>query len=281
MLSNFSTNNKRTKTEVNLCLYCSSLFWINGGIKMNLPNLLIPLMVIIPITCALFLNLLHERTRTVKAISIVVALALPIIPLLANYGIQYFGGYPPLAQNPTISAGLPALITGTALNIFHPAITYVYGSAQKLMIFILGMVGLFAIFISLYEVKKPSGVYIYLMLMGTASIIAMLLSDDIFNLYVFFEIAALAQVGIVLVSKVNNNYETALKYMILGSIASPILLLGIALLLGVTGNVNITDIVYSIRNGLSKSTKSCTAYGLQFNHIWMALWNWSTTIPYN
>ncbi len=217
---------------------------------MNLPNLLIPLMVIIPITCALFLNLLHERTRTVKAISIVVALALPIIPLLANYGIQYFGGYPPLAQNPTISAGLPALITGTALNIFHPAITYVYGSAQKLMIFILGIVGLFAIFISLYEVKKPSGVYIYLMLMGTASIIAMLLSDDIFNLYVFFEIAALAQVGIVLVSKVKNNYETALKYMILGGIASPILLLGIALLLGVTGNVNITDIVYSIRNGL-------------------------------
>ena len=217
---------------------------------MNLPNLLIPLMVIIPITCALFLNLLHERTRTVKAISIVVALALPIIPLFANYGIQYLGGYPPLVQNPTISAGLPALITGTALNIFHPAITYVYGSAQKLMIFILGIVGLFAIFISLYEVKKPSGVYIYLMLMGTASIIAMLLSDDIFNLYVFFEIAALAQVGIVLVSKVNNNYETALKYMILGSIASPILLLGIALLLGVTGNVNITDIVYSIRNGL-------------------------------
>ena len=74
-------------------------------------NLLIPLMVIIPITCALFLNLLHERTRTVKAISIVVALALPIVPLMANYGVHYFGGYPPLAQNPTIAAGLPALIT--------------------------------------------------------------------------------------------------------------------------------------------------------------------------
>jgi len=217
---------------------------------MNLPNLLIPLMVIIPITCALFLNLLHEKSRVVKVISIIVALALPTIPLLANYGIQYFGGYPPLIQNPTIATGLPALITGTQLYIFHPAITYVYGSAQKLMIFILGMVALFAIFISLYEVKKPSGVYAYLMLMGTASIMAMLLSDDIFNLYVFFEIAALAQVGIVLVSKIEHNYETALKYMILGSIASPMLLIGIALLLGVTGNVNITDIVYSIKTGL-------------------------------
>jgi len=239
---------KKNKNSVK-CLYCSLLFWSNGGGRMNLPNLLIPLMVIIPITCALFLNLLHERTRTVKIISIVVAFALPIIPLFANYGTQYFGGYAPLIQSP-ISADLPTLITGTALYVFHPAITYVYGSAQKLMIFILGIVGLFAIFISLYEVKKPSGVYIYLMLMGIASITAMLLSDDIFNLYVFFEIAALAQVGIVLVSKIKNNYETALKYMILGGIASPILLLGIALLLGVTGNVNITDIVYSIRNGL-------------------------------
>ena len=100
-------------------------------------NYLIPLMVVIPITCALFLNLLHERTRTVKIISIIVALALPTIPLIANYGVQYFGGYQPLAQNPTIAVGLPNLITGTALNIFHPAITYVFGSAQKLMIVVL------------------------------------------------------------------------------------------------------------------------------------------------
>ncbi|MCE7697512.1 MAG: hydrogenase, partial [Methanobacterium paludis] len=77
-------------------------------------NLLIPLMVIIPITCALFLNLLHERDRTVKAIAIVVALALPVIPIVTGYGIQYFGGYAPLAQNNALSAGLPAFITGSA-----------------------------------------------------------------------------------------------------------------------------------------------------------------------
>ncbi|MGZ7135202.1 MAG: proton-conducting transporter transmembrane domain-containing protein, partial [Methanobacterium sp.] len=79
---------------------------------------------------------------------------------------------------------------------------------------------------------------------------AIILSDDIFNLYVFFEIAAIAQVGIIIASKIKGNYETALKYMILGSIASPLLLVGIALLLGVTGNVNITDIAYSIKTGI-------------------------------
>jgi len=218
--------------------------------NLPIPELLIPLMVIIPITCALFMNLLHEKDRTVKAISIVVALALPLIPLIANYGSQFFGGYMPLIHNSTISTSLPAMITGTALNVFHPAITYVYGSAQRLMIFILGVIALFVIFISLYEVKRPSGVYMYLMFMGVASTTALLLTDDIFNLFVFFEVAALAQVGIILVSKVDNNYETALKYMIIGAMASPMLLLGIALLLGVTGNVNVTDIVYSLKHGL-------------------------------
>lgn len=213
-------------------------------------NPLIPMMVILPIACALLLNLLHKKDRTVKIIAILTALILPIIPLLTSYGLHYFGGYAPLAVNSAISNGLPSFITGTALNIFHPAITYSFESAQKLMIFIMGLVAFFAIFTSLNETKRPSGVYTFLMFMGTASVTAILLSDDLFNLYVFFEIAALAQVGIVVASGVKNNYETALKYIIFGNIAGPLLLLGIAFILGVTGNVNITDIIYSIKNGL-------------------------------
>ncbi|MGZ4857095.1 MAG: proton-conducting transporter transmembrane domain-containing protein, partial [Methanobacteriaceae archaeon] len=213
-------------------------------------DLLIPLMVIIPITCALFLNLLHKNDRTIKTIAILAALTLPALPILANYGLHYFGGYAPLVNNTIPNTSLPPLITGTALNIFHPAITYSFQSAQKLFIFILGLVALMAIFTSMYETRRPSGVYAYMMFMGAAAVTAIVLTDDIFNLYVFFEIAALATVGIVLVSQIEGNYETALKYMIMGSIAGPLLLLGIAMLLGVTGNVNITDIIYALRNGI-------------------------------
>lgn len=213
-------------------------------------DVLIPLMVILPIASALFLNFLHKNDRTIKILAIVTALVLPIIPLLTPFGAHYFGGYAPLSQNSALAQGLPSLITATQLYIFHPAITYVFTSAQKLMIFILGLVAFFAIFTSLNETKRPSGVYAFLMFMGTASITAILLSDDIFNLYVFFEIAALAQVGIIIASNVKHNYETALKYIILGNIAGPLLLLGIALLLGVTGNVNITDIIFSLKHGL-------------------------------
>ncbi|MEN4018637.1 MAG: energy conserving hydrogenase EhbF [Methanobacterium sp.] len=213
-------------------------------------NPLIPLIVIIPIACALLLNLFHTKDRTVKILAIIVALFLPIIPLFTSYGLHYFGGHAPLAESPGLAQGLPASITGSALNIFHPAITYSFASAQQFLLIILGIIAFLAVLTSLSETKKASGVYAFLMFMGVAAISAIILSDDIFNLYVFFEIAAVTQVGIIVASKVKENYETALKYMILGSIASPLLLLGIALLLGVTGNVNITDIVYSLKNGL-------------------------------
>lgn len=213
-------------------------------------DLLIPLMVIVPITCALFLNLLHKKDTTIKTIAILGALILPALPILANYGLHYFGGYAPLIQNPIPDTTLPSIITGTALNTFHPAITYSFQSAQKLFVFIMGLVALLTIFISLFETRRPSGVYAYMMFMGAAAVTAIILTDDIFNLYVFFEISALATVGIVLVSRMKGNYETALKYMIMGNVAGPLLLLGIALLLGVTGNVNISDIIYSMKNGL-------------------------------
>ena len=213
-------------------------------------NPLIALMVIIPITCALLLNLFHTKERTVKILAIVVALVLPIIPLITSYGFHYFGAYSTLAQSPTLAQWVPASITGSYLNLFHMGIIYSFQSAQQLFIFILGLIALLTIITSLSEIKKASGVYAFLMFMGTAALTAMLLSDDIFNLYVFFEIAAISQVGIVVASKIKGNYETALKYMIISSIASPLMLLGIALLLGVTGNVNITDIIYSLKHGL-------------------------------
>lgn len=212
-------------------------------------NALIAVMVILPIASALFLNLLHKKDRTIKIIAIITAVVLPIIPLLTPYGSHFFGGYLPLAQNSTLAQGLPAIITGTQLSQFHLGIMYVFSSAQQLMIFILGIITFFAIFTFINETKKPSGVYAFLLFMGTASLSAILLSDDIFNLFVFFEIAALAQVGIVVASGIKDNYETALKYILIGNIAGPLLLLGIVMLLGVTGNVNVTDMIFSIKNG--------------------------------
>lgn len=213
-------------------------------------NEYIPLMVIIPIACALLLNLFHKKDKTVILMGIIVAIVLPIIPLMTNYGSHYFGGHAPLITNSTLLSTLPVDIQNSALTLFHPAVTYTYGTLQKIFIFILGIILFFTIFTSLSQNKKVSGPLMFLMFMGTAAVTAISLSDDIFHMYIFFEIAALTQTGIILTSKTENNYETALKYMIMGSIGGPLLLLGIGFVLGVVGSVNITDIVYVISYNL-------------------------------
>jgi len=225
----------------------------------------IPLMVIIPIFSALILNLFHKKDKTVKIIAILTAIILPIIPFIASYGIHFFGGHPPL-YNSTMLNALPSNISESFLTLLHPAITYSYESLQKVFIFVLGIVVFFTILNSLSLNKKVSGPYMFLIFMGTAAVTALLLSDDIFHMYVLFEIAVLAQVGIVLTSNIDDNYETALKYLILGSIGGPLLLLGIGFLLGIVGSVNITDIVYAISHNIvdPASPVLLIAFGLIF-----------------
>ncbi len=215
-------------------------------------TIFLPLMVVIPILCAILVNLLHGTQTVTKIIAVIGAICLPVVPLVATYGNSFFGGYRPLIEG-GLTASLPdavnGLVSGTILELFHPAITYSFGPGQQVILFILGLVAMCAIILSIAETKKTSGVYLYLLFMLSAALMAFALTDDIFNLYVFFEIAALVQVGLILVSRVKGNYETGLKYMLLGEIGGSFMLLGIGLLLGLTGNVNITDIVMVIHSG--------------------------------
>ncbi|RAP50157.1 MAG: hydrogenase [Methanosphaera sp. SHI613] len=215
-------------------------------------TIFIPLMVIIPMICAILVNLIHGSEKITKVIAWIAAICLPIVPLVATYGNHFFGAYKPLLTG-NLTSLLPqasqAIISGSVLEIFHPAITYAFGPGQQVILFILGLVAMCAVFISIAETKKTSGVYLFMLFMLSAALMAFILTDDIFNLYVFFEIAALVQVGLILVSRVRGNYETGLKYMLLGEIGGSFMLAGIAILLGLTGNVNISDIVIMIHAG--------------------------------
>ena len=200
-------------------------------------NELIPLMVIVPMMAALLISAFSRFNKVSKILAFVVAICLPIIPLLSNYGLHYFGGYAPMLDN----------VTNT---MFHPAITYSFTFMQQIFIAMIGLLTFLVIFIYLTKYKKVSGPYLFLLFMGTAAVTALMLTDDIFHMFVFFEILALAQVGIVAASSIDYSYEMALKYMILGSIGSPIMLLGIGFLLALTGSVNVTDIATAVHNGL-------------------------------
>ena len=199
-------------------------------------NEIIPLMVIVPMMAALLLSAFSKFDKVIKVLAFVVAICLPFIPILSGYGLHYFGGYSPMLDN----------VTGF---VYHPAITYSFTFTQQIFISITGLLTFLVVFVYLTRYTKISGSYLFLLFMGTASVTALLLTDDIFHMFVFFEILALAQVGIVAASSIDYSYEMALKYMILGAIGSPMMLLGIGFLLALTGTVNVTDIVSMLHSG--------------------------------
>lgn len=207
-------------------------------------DMLIPLMVIIPIICALIVNTLHGHDKVMRIVSIIVAISLPVIAIFASVGTQYFGGH----NASLISSALPATLA--SVSSLSPGIIYVFSNLNRIFIFLVGIVAFLSLFTYFSEKRKVSGPYLYLIFMGVASVTALLLSNDIFNMYVFFEIVALTQVGIIVASSTDEKYETALKYLILGSIGGPMLLLGIGFVLGVVGSVNISDIVFAISHNV-------------------------------
>ncbi|WP_297981384.1 energy conserving hydrogenase EhbF [uncultured Methanobrevibacter sp.] len=207
-------------------------------------NYLIPLMVIIPILAALIVNISGERDKITRAISLICAIVIPIIAILAAAGIQYFGGHDPSL----ILSSLPSNLVGTLVASYNTGIVYIFGNFEKIFIFLMGLLVFLAIFTYFSEKDEVSSPYLYLIFMGLASVTALILSNDIFNMYVFFEITALTQVGIIVASSTEDNYEIALKYLILGSIGGPMLLLGIGFILGTVGSVNLADISYAISN---------------------------------
>ena len=204
-------------------------------------NELIPLMVIVPLMAGLLISAFSKFNKVTKIFAFVIAICLPLIPILSNYGLHYFGGYEPMIDN----------VTGV---LYHPAITYSFTFLQQIFICAVGLLTFLVIFIYLTKYKKVSGPYLFLLFLGTAAVTAMILTDDIFHMFVFFEILALAQVGIVAASSIDYSYEMALKYMILGSIGSPMMLLGIGFLLALTGSVNVTDIASAVHMGLVDAT---------------------------
>jgi len=86
--------------------------------------------------------------------------------------------------------------------------------------------------------NSKAGWYITLILLLTAALVGMTLANDMFNLYVFFEVTALASWGIVAAKKDRNSADASLKYLMLGAIGSSFVLFAIGITYVVTGHLN-------------------------------------------
>ena len=89
--------------------------------------------------------------------------------------------------------------------------------------------------------------YLSLFMLMVAGMNGVVLSGDIFNLFVFLEIASIASYALVGFGCEHEELEASFKYMVLGSIGSIFVLFAVALVYGNTGSLNMAYISKAIQ----------------------------------
>jgi len=96
------------------------------------------------------------------------------------------------------------------------------------------------------EGLRRYGFYPCLTLMMTG-VCGAFLTGDIFNLYVWFEVLLIASFGLIVLGNSREQLDGAIRYAILNLLATTLFLVAIGYLYGVSGTLNMADLVDRIR----------------------------------
>jgi len=143
-----------------------------------------------------------------------------------------------------------------SLGNFPPpfSINLVAGPVGILFSTLIALVGLLVSIYALNYIREgPKEKYhmLYILLLTGAT--GVVLTGDIFNLFVFFEILCISSYALVAYIGDKAGIESAVKYLIQGAVGSSFLLIGIGLLYGLFGTLNMADIARNIHSVSSLS----------------------------
>ncbi|MCG2714871.1 MAG: NADH/ubiquinone/plastoquinone (complex I) [Candidatus Marinimicrobia bacterium] len=183
-----------------------------------------------------------------------------IIPLLAAFLITLISGD---KDNWAIVLSILAVISLLALSIFSffttgnetfvyemsgwkipLTICLVQDAFSTFMLVIVNLIALTSLMFSVSYIRQYSGTWKYyalfmLLITGMNGVIA---TGDIFNLFVFMEIALFSAYALVAFGGKAEEYEAAFKYAIMGAISSILILMGIGILYATTSTLTMANI---------------------------------------
>ena len=113
------------------------------------------------------------------------------------------------------------------------------------------------------EIEKKSLSKVYsLWLLAVAGLIGLVTTGDAFNLFVFLEISSLASVALVAMGaqKDKQALVAAYNYLIIGAVGATLYVVGVGLLYGITGTLNMADLTNRI-NDLSNNKALIAGFG--------------------
>ncbi len=102
-------------------------------------------------------------------------------------------------------------------------------------------ISLMAIIYSL-AYKEYEARYYSLLLLLIAGMLGVILTGDIFNMYVFFELLSVASIGLIALGGEEKALTASLNYLFISSVGVLFFLMGIGLLYGYTGTLNLAHL---------------------------------------
>jgi multicomponent Na+:H+ antiporter subunit D len=190
------------------------------------------------------------------ALPLVVAGVLPVIgkisrrvvpDLLANATLLFLVVY-------TVAAGRPLLGNGPVIQQFallgeSVNLRLALDGFSLLMLLAVSLVGLCVTLFSIdyMEHYGAKANYYALLLIMIAGMNGLVLSTDLFNVYVFLEVAAVASYSLVAFGRGYDELEAAFKYLMLSVVASAAIVISIAVLFGMTGNLSFAGVAKALQ----------------------------------
>ncbi|MCX6575348.1 MAG: proton-conducting transporter membrane subunit, partial [Candidatus Aminicenantes bacterium] len=120
-------------------------------------------------------------------------------------------------------------------------------------LFMLMVISLLTLCVGLFSINYmdhygSKSIYYALLLMMMAGMNGLVLVTDLFSVYLFLEVAAIASYSLVAYGLEHDELEASFKYLMLSVIASAGILLSIAVIFGMTGNLGFAAVAESLQS---------------------------------
>ena len=190
----------------------------------------LPVFVAIPLVAAFLLPIFGKKGKTIATVLANLATISLLVFAVASIG-----------QSRVYEIGRWSIPLG---------INLVLDGLSSLLLLAISVVSAAAMFYSIRYMEQytAKSKYLSLFMLMVAGMNGVALSGDIFNLFVFLEIASLASYALVGFGCEHEELEASFKYMVLGSIGSIFILFAVALVYGNTGSLNMAYISRAIQN---------------------------------
>ncbi|WP_456272628.1 complex I subunit 5 family protein [Bacillus sp. AK031] len=161
---------------------------------------------------------------------------------------------------------------------------------SAMFLLIIALLFLPVIIFSLKFIKTHKHIYFIFTYIMIAGIAGMVLTADLFNLYVFLEVSSLCSIALTVLKNTNKGLEGAFKYLIMSTLGSFFILLATILTYYVTGTLNMAEISLIFEDIPFKIKSALMAFfafgyaikiGLIPLHAWIPDAYEDSPIPYN